>query len=47
MNRKIGAYSSVVNFIAVICFALSMLFRFDYGSYFFSMFIAFSFVTMT
>ena len=46
MNRKIGAYSSVVNFIAVICFALSMLFRFDYGSYFFSMFIAFSFVTM-
>ena len=46
MNRKIGAYSSVVNFIAVICFALSMLFRFDYGSCFFSMFIAFSFVTM-
>lgn len=46
MNQKIGAYGSVVNFIAVICFALSMLFGFDYGSYFFSMFIAFSFVLM-
>ncbi len=46
MNQKIGAYSSVVNFIAVICFALSMLFNFDYGSYFSSMFIAFSFVPM-
>lgn len=46
MNRKIGAYSSAVNFIAVICFALSMLFNFDYGSYFSSMFIAFSFVPM-
>lgn len=46
MNKKIGAYGSVVNFIAVICFALSMLFGFDYGSYFSSMFIAFSFVPM-
>lgn len=46
MNEKIGAYGSVVNFIAVICFALSMLLRFDYGSYFSSMFIALSFVPM-
>lgn len=46
MNQKIGAYSSAVNYIAVICFALSMLFNFDYGSYFSSMFIAFSFVPM-
>lgn len=39
-------YCSVVNFIAVICFAISMLFGFDNGSYFSSMFIAFSFVPM-
>lgn len=31
---------------SVLCFALSMLFGFDYGSYFSSMFIAFSFVSM-
>ncbi|GFI17166.1 MAG: hypothetical protein HFI43_15145 [Lachnospiraceae bacterium] len=47
MNKKIGMISSGVNFIAIICFAISMLFGFDYGSYFFSMFIAFSFVAMT
>lgn len=46
MNKKIGVYGSIVNFIAVICFALSMLFGFNYGSYFSSMFIAFSFVLM-
>lgn len=46
MNKKIGMYSSAVNFIAVICFALSMLFGCDHCSYFFSMFIAFSFVPM-
>ena len=46
MNKKIGVYSAVVNFIAVFCFALFMLFGFDYGSYFSSMFIAFSFVPM-
>ena len=39
-------YGAVINFIAVTCFALSMLFGFDYGSYFSSMFIAFSFVPM-
>ena len=47
MNKKIGVYGSIANFIAVICFALSMLFGFNYGSYFSSMFIAFSFVLMT
>lgn len=46
MNKKIGVYGSIANFIAVICFALSMLLGFNYGSYFFSMFIAFSFVLM-
>lgn len=39
-------YCSVVNFIAVICFAMSILLDFDNGSYFSSMFIAFSFVPM-
>ncbi len=46
MNRKIGIYGSAVNFISVICFALSMLAGFDSGSYLYSMFIAFSFVMM-
>ncbi|MDE7297211.1 MAG: hypothetical protein K2N94_00085, partial [Lachnospiraceae bacterium] len=46
MNRKLGMYSSAVNLIAVTGFAISMLFGFDYGSYFSSMFIAFSFVPM-
>ncbi len=46
MNKKIVVYGSIANFIAVISFALSMLFGFNYGSYFSSMFIAFSFVLM-
>lgn len=46
MNKKIGVSSAVVNFIAVFCFALSMLFGYNYASYFSSMFIAFSFVLM-
>ena len=46
MNKKIGMCSSAVNLIAVICFAVSMLFEFDFGSYFSSMFIAFTFVIM-
>ena len=46
MNKKIGMYSSAVNLIAIICFAASMLFGFDFGSYISSMFIAFSFVAM-
>lgn len=46
MNRKIGVWSSVANVIAVISFAISMLCDFAFGSYFSSMFIAFSFVAM-
>ena len=46
MNKKIGMYGAVVNFISVFCFALSMLVGFNCGSYFSSMFIAFSFVLM-
>lgn len=46
MNKKIGVYGAVVNLAAVFCFALSMLSGFNYGSYFSSMFIAFSFVLM-
>ncbi len=46
MSRKIGIYSSIINLIAIIVFSISMLFNFDYVSYFSSMFIAFSFVVM-
>lgn len=46
MNRKIGMFSCVINLISIIGFALSMLIGFNYGSYFCSMFIAFSFVIM-
>lgn len=46
MNRKIGIYGSIINLLAVIGFSISMLFGFDFGSYFSSMFIAFSFVIM-
>ena len=46
MNKKIGVSSAVVNFIAVFCYALSMLFGYNYASYFSSMLLAFSFVPM-
>ena len=46
MNQKLGAYASAVNLLAVICFAFSMLISSDFGSYFSSIFIAFSFVVM-
>lgn len=46
MNKKIGMLSSAVNIAAVVGFAVCMLFKLDSGSYFFSMFIAFSFVPM-
>lgn len=46
MNRKIGIIASGVNVVAVASFAVSLLFRFNFGSYFSSMFIAFSFVVM-
>ena len=46
MNRKIGTISSIINLFAVLGFAVSMLFSFNFGSYLCSMFIAFSFVPM-
>ncbi|WP_313134858.1 hypothetical protein [Anaerocolumna sp.] len=46
MNRKIAMYASLINVIAVIGFALSMLLGTNWGSYFTSIFIAFSFVPM-
>lgn len=46
LNRKIGIVSSAINLLAVLGFAISMLLRFNFGSYFCSMFIAFSFVPM-
>lgn len=45
-NKTVGVFSSAVNFIAILGFAASMLFGFDFGSYFSSMFIALSFVPM-
>lgn len=46
MNKKIGIVSSAVNCIAIIFFAVSMLFYCNFGSYFASLFIALSFVPM-
>lgn len=46
MNKRIGMIASAVNAASVGCFAISMLIGFDFGSYFFSMFIAFSFIPM-
>jgi hypothetical protein len=46
MNRKIGVFSSAINVVAVIGFALAMLIGSNFGSYLSSMFIAFSFMPM-
>ena len=46
MNRKIGMYSSIVNFCSVIAFAMCMVIGFNFGSYLVCMFIAFSFIPM-
>ena len=46
MNRKIGMYSSLINILAVIGFAVCMLVGTNFGSYFVCMFIALSFVPM-
>ena len=46
VNKKTGVISSIVNVIAVAGFAVSMLAGVDFCSYLFSVFIAFSFVTM-
>lgn len=45
-NKKTAVVSSIVNVIAVAGFAVSMLVSIDFCSYLFSIFIAFSFVTM-
>lgn len=45
MNKKIGMIASIINVIAVGCFAVSMLVNGVYG-YLASMFIAFSFMPM-
>ena len=44
MNKKIGAAGALVDLIAVLGFAASMLLGLNYVSYFCSMFIAFGFV---
>lgn len=46
MNKKIGMIASIVNLIAVVGFALSMLAGTSFGSYLTSIFIAFSLVAM-
>ena len=46
MNKKIGVAGALVDLIAVLGFAACMLFGFNSGSYFCSMFIAFGFVIM-
>lgn len=46
MNRVTGMCGAAVNAFAVLAFAVSMLFGFDAGSYFSSMFIVFGFVLM-
>lgn len=46
MNRRIAVSSARINTAAVLSFALCMLFGFDEGSYFSSMFIALSFIPM-
>ena len=46
VNKKTGVISSIVNVISVVGFAVSMLVGIDFCSYLFSVFIAFSFVTM-
>ena len=45
-NSRLGWLSAIVNLVAVIGFALSMLLGSDFSSYITSMFIAFSFVPM-
>ena len=46
INQKIGAGASVINLLAVISFAISMLVSSNFISYLSSLFIAFSFVVM-
>jgi hypothetical protein len=46
LNRKAGMYASIVTLVAVVGFALSMILQNSFGSYLFSMFIAWGFIPM-
>lgn len=46
MNKKIGIIGAIINCCSVVGFAISMLCRFNFGSYLFSLFIAFSLVAV-
>lgn len=46
MNRKIGMSGSLVNGISVAGFAISMLIKFDFGSFFMCMILAIGFILM-
>ncbi|HWT75166.1 MAG TPA: hypothetical protein VN258_10670 [Mobilitalea sp.] len=46
MDKRIGMYGSVINFVGVFGFALNMMIGTEFGSYITSMFIAFGFVPM-
>lgn len=46
MKNKIGKIGSIINIISVLAFAICMLIRYDFGSYFVCMFLALSFIMM-
>lgn len=46
MNRKIGMIGSLINGLAVVVFAVTMLIPFDFGSFFACMILAIGFVLM-
>jgi len=46
MNKKIGMYGAIVNFLGVLSFAVCMLIGSDFGSFISSIFIALGFVPM-
>ena len=46
MNRKIGMISSLINALTVLAFAICMLIKFNFGSYFVCIFLSLSFIGM-
>ena len=46
MNRKIGMIGSIINVITVILFAIFMLIKFNFGSYFVCIILSLSFIMM-
>lgn len=46
MNKKISMIAAIINAISVLGFAVSMIAKFNFGSYLFSSFVAISFVVM-